>query len=232
MTIPAPESTSRRTNVPVSVPLAPSALPRTDQGGDRNTRTREAILTAALSLYAAEGYGAVTMRGIANRLGFSAPAIYNYFLSKEEIFSTLQNIGLELMEEVVLTPETADPLANLRAIFGNYYAFCKANPEYFALLFVDPAAPHVTQEAPALRRMSEETNRRFSRCLESGVFADYPPARVTRLLWAFVHGHAVLRRVGAMEPEVDFAPEVRDGLDLLIAGLKAGLAPPDSAPAV
>lgn len=231
MSVPVPESTSRRAGVRSTATVPDSPRARGDQG-DRTARTREALLTAALSLYAAEGYGAVTMRGIANRMGFSAPAIYNYFLSKEEIFSTLQDIGLDLMAEVVLTPETADPLADFRAIFTNYYAFCKANPEYFALLFVDPAAPHVTQEAPALRRMSGETDRRFSRCLERGVFVDYPPARVTGLFWALVHGLAVLRRVGAMEPEVDFAPQVTAGLDLLIAGLKAGLAPPDSAPVV
>ena len=231
MSVPVPESTSRRAGVRSTATVPDTPRARGDQG-DRTARTREALLTAALSLYAADGYGAVTMRGIANRMGFSAPAIYNYFLSKEEIFSTLQDIGLDLMAEVVLTPETADPLADFRAIFTNYYAFCKANPEYFALLFVDPAAPLVTQKAPALRRMSEETDRKFSRCLERGVFADYPPARVTGLFWALVHGLAVLRRVGAMEPEVDFAPQVTAGLDLLIAGLKAGLAPPDSAPVV
>ncbi|MDO8794443.1 MAG: TetR/AcrR family transcriptional regulator [Vicinamibacterales bacterium] len=223
MTIPVPESTSRRVGArTATVPDSPRA--RGDQGA-RTARSREAILTAALALYAAEGYGAVTMRGIANRLGFSAPAIYNYFLSKEEIFSTLQDIGLDLMEEAVLTQETADPLADFRAIFTNYYAFCKANPEYFSLLFVDPAAPHVTQEVPALRRMGEETDRRFSRCLESGVFADHAPVRVPGLFWAMVHGLAVLRRVGAMEPEVDFDPQVTVGLDLLLAGLKAGVVP-------
>ena len=156
-----------------------------------------------------------------HKCGFSAPAIYNYFLSKEEIFSTLQDIGLDLMAEVVLTPETADPLADFRAIFTNYYVFCKANPEYFALLFVDPAAPLVTQEAPALQRMAAETDRRFSRCLDSGLFVDHTTVRVTGLLWALVHGLAVLRRVGAIESEADFGPQVTAGLDLLIAGLRA-----------
>ncbi len=193
---------------------------------DRNARTREAILTAALALYAAEGYGAVTMRGIAQRLGFSAPAIYNYFLSKEEIFATLQEIGLDVMAEAVLTPESDDPLADYRAIFTNYYAYSKSHPEYFALLYVDPSAPHLTYETPALKRMGEETNRRFARCIETGVFADDTPVHVPGLFWALVHGIAVLRRVNAMPPETDFDPQVTVGLDLFIAGLKAGFVPP------
>jgi AcrR family transcriptional regulator len=192
---------------------------------DRNARTREAILTAALSLYASEGYGAVTMRGIAQRLGFSAPAIYNYFLSKEEIFATLQEIGLDVMAEAVLTPETDDPLADYRAVFTNYYAYSKAHPEYFALLYVDPSAPHLTYETPALKRMMDETSRRFVRCLEAGVFADHTPENVPGLFWSLVHGIAVLRRVNALPPGADFDPQVTVGLDLLIAGLKAGLVP-------
>ena len=224
MTVPVPESTSRRAGARTNLTVPDTPRARGDQG-DRAARTREAILTAALSLYAAEGYGAVTMRGIANRLGFSAPAIYNYFLSKEEIFSTLQDIGLDLMAAAVLTSETADPLADFRAIFTNYYAFCKANPEYFSLLYVDPAAPHIMHDTPALQRMDDETNQRFSRCLESGAFADHTPIHVPGLLWALVHGIAVLRRVSAMLPEADFDSQVAVGLDLLIAGLKAGLVP-------
>lgn len=193
---------------------------------DRNARTREAILAAALSLYADEGYGAVTMRGIAQRLGFSAPAIYNYFLSKEEIFATLQEIGLEVMAEAVLTPETDDALADYRVIFTNYYEYTKAHPEYFALLYVDPSAPHLTYETPALRRMGEETNRRFARCLEAGAFADHTPVHAPGLFWALVHGIAVLRRVQAMPPDANFDLQVTVGLDLLIAGLKAGFVPP------
>ena len=223
MTIPVPESTSRRT-VPVRVSLPVSPRSRTEQG-DRGTRTREAVLTAALGLYAAEGYGAVTMRGIANRLGFSAPAIYNYFLSKEEIFSTLQDIGLDLMASTVLTPETDAPLADFRSIFANYYAFCGEHPAYFSLLYVDPAAPHVPPTTPALLRMTEETNRRFSRCLESRVFPDDTPVHVPGLFWALVHGLAVLRRVSVMPPGPEVDMQMTVGLDLLVAGLQAGLLP-------
>lgn len=223
-----PEPTVRRSGEP----RIPALRPRSgsSEQGDRNARTREAILTAALTLYASEGYGAVTMRGIAQRLGFSAPAIYNYFLSKEEIFATLQEIGLEVMAEAVLTAETDDPLADFRAIFTNYYAYSKGHPEYFALLYVDPSAPHLTYETPALKRMGGESSRRFARCVTAGVFPSYVPDSVQGLFWALVHGIAVLRRVDAMAPETNLDPQVTVGLDLLIAGLQAGLVPPHAYP--
>ena len=224
MTVPVPESTSRRAGARTNITVPDTPRARGDQG-DRAARTREAILTAALSLYAAEGYGVVTMRGIANRLGFSAPAIYNYFLSKDEIFSTLQDIGLELLAEAVLTPETADPLADLRAIFTNYFEFSKRQPEYFALLFVDPAAPRVQHQTEALTRMMEATGWRWQRCVDGGAFPVGTAPEASGLFWAAVHGPAVLRRVQVMSPETDFDAQVMVGLDLAIAGIRAGLLP-------
>src|SRR5438132_9967396 len=90
-------------------------------------RTREAILAAAISLYRREGYGAVTMRAIAQQLGFSAPAIYNYFLSKDEIFLALQERGLQLLAQAVLSPVTDDALLDLRSMFVRYYEFTKTH---------------------------------------------------------------------------------------------------------
>ena len=224
VSFPSPETTARRV-VERRTALANAQKPPSDQNA-RNVRTREAILTAALTLYATEGYGAVTMRGIAQRLGFSAPAIYNYFLSKEEIFSTLQEIGLEIMADSVVKPDLDDPLANFRSIFTNYYGYSKAHPEYFALLYVDPSAPHVTHETPALVRMAEATSARFLTCVEKGVFPSGTPMHVPGLFWALVHGIAVLRRVSAMPPDSDLDSQVTVGLDLLIAGVHAGLIPP------
>lgn len=226
MAIPVPESTARRADrhPTLGVEEVPGGRPG---ASPRNARTREAILTAALSLYAAEGYGAVTMRAIANRLGFSAPAIYNYFLSKEEIFATLQGIGLELMAREVLTPGTEDALADFLAIFRNYYGFSKTQPEYFALLYVDPSAPQVTSESPGLVHMAEDTGRRFARCVAEGVFPAGTSENVPGLFWALVHGLAVLRRVQAV-PALDTEPQVEAGLRLLVESIRAGFLLPDS----
>jgi len=220
----SPETTARRV-VERRTTLAHAHQPPSDPNA-RNIRTREAVLTAALTLYATEGYGAVTMRGIAQRLGFSAPAIYNYFLSKEEIFSTLQEIGLEIMADEVVKQDLDDPLANFRSIFTNYYGYSKTHPEYFALLYVDPSAPHVTHETPALVRMTEATSTRFLACVEAGVFPSCTPIHLPGLFWALVHGIAVLRRVSAAPPDVNFDSQVTVGLDLLITGVQAGLVPP------
>lgn len=72
-------------------PASPVRVPRRSRNHER---TREAILASAFQLYSRAGYAAVSMRVVAHELGCSAPSLYNYFLSKEEIFDTLRDRGL------------------------------------------------------------------------------------------------------------------------------------------
>jgi AcrR family transcriptional regulator len=48
---------------------------------------REAILSVASEVFSAEGYAAASMSHIASRLGGSKGTLYNYFKSKEELFT-------------------------------------------------------------------------------------------------------------------------------------------------
>jgi AcrR family transcriptional regulator len=188
-------------------------------------RTREAILAAAISLYRHEGYGAVTMRAIAQQLGFTAPAIYNYFLSKEEIFLALQARGLQLLADAVLTSPTDDPLADLRAIFVQYYRFTKQYREYFTLMYVDPSTPPVNPEDEALIRMSAETRKRIERCIEKGILPPDANPAASGLLWSVVHGAAVLRQLQYAAPDQNFERIALAGVEMMIAGLKNGFLP-------
>ena len=64
-------------------------MPRTARKPQLVTRTREAILDAATAVFAQQGYHAVTMKDVASAAGYTAPSLYNYFRSKEEIFAAL-----------------------------------------------------------------------------------------------------------------------------------------------
>ena len=165
------------------------------------------------------------MRAIAQQLGFSAPAIYNYFLSKEEIFLTLQERGLQLMAEAVLTPATHDPLEDLRSIFVRYYQFTKTHPEYFTLLYVDPSTPRINTEIEPLTRMTLETMARLKRCTDAGVFPANTGTTVSVVLWSNVHGAAVLRQIQEVAPNQNFDTLAVAGLDTMIAAIRAGLLP-------
>lgn len=68
-------------------------------------RTREEILLAAARVLARSGHKAVSMTDIAAEVGFTAPALYVYFDSKERIFQALvAMLGREIGETFVTAP--------------------------------------------------------------------------------------------------------------------------------
>ena len=52
-------------------------------------RTRQAILDAALDLFADKGYFGTSLRDVAAAVGVRESALYNYFASKETLFEAL-----------------------------------------------------------------------------------------------------------------------------------------------
>jgi AcrR family transcriptional regulator len=52
-------------------------------------RIREAILDAAIAVFARKGFQAATMHEIAREAGYTAPSLYNYFPGKRQIFEAL-----------------------------------------------------------------------------------------------------------------------------------------------
>jgi AcrR family transcriptional regulator len=69
-------------------------------------RTREDILMGASRAFMRSGFGAVSMADIAREVGFTAPALYAYFDSKEAIFTELlRTIWRELLETFATTPQ-------------------------------------------------------------------------------------------------------------------------------
>src|ERR1700730_2310785 len=59
--------------------------------------TQQAILQAALEIASLEGWQAVTMRRVAERIEYSPSAIYKYFEDKEAILHTLLLQGFQQM---------------------------------------------------------------------------------------------------------------------------------------
>ena len=108
--------------------------------------TKEAILTAALTLFAANGYEAVSVSQIAGRLGITKGALYRHYQNKRDIFdhilSRMEDMDLQQAKKFDL-PEKApeeDSSAYARASVQRLAEFSKAQYRYwteneFASLF-------------------------------------------------------------------------------------------------
>jgi len=77
-------------------------------------QTRQAILDAALKLFAENGYYGTSLRDIASAVGVRESALYNYFPRKEALFDALIVADTEYKAER-LAAVLEDPIADIRA---------------------------------------------------------------------------------------------------------------------
>jgi AcrR family transcriptional regulator len=78
-------------------------------------RTRQAILDAALDLFADKGYFGTSLRDVATKVGVRESALYNYFSGKEALFEALITAHRESKAEL-LAPVLEGPIADGRAL--------------------------------------------------------------------------------------------------------------------
>src|SRR5437763_15221984 len=80
---------------------------------ERSERSRAQILDTALKLFSHRGYGATSVRDIAEEAGVSKGNVYHHFPDKETIFRAL----LDQYFEVMSTPDFPFNQALARGIF-------------------------------------------------------------------------------------------------------------------
>ncbi|MEN3929479.1 TetR/AcrR family transcriptional regulator [Microvirga sp. W0021] len=67
--------------------------------GSSGVKTLETIKKAALRLIYEHGYDAMTLRGLANKVGIQQGSLYNYFKTKQELLFMLVSSHMEALTE-------------------------------------------------------------------------------------------------------------------------------------
>ncbi len=99
---------------------------------------REQILAAAGEVFLERGYEQFSMRQVAERIGYSATTIYNYFENKDDLLFAVVDQGFERFSadlQAAAESET-DPRDKLDAIGEAYVRFGLENPMYYELMFM------------------------------------------------------------------------------------------------
>lgn len=104
--------------------------------------TRQLILDATRELLLAEGPEALTMRRIAQRIEYSAPAIYVHFADKEALLRELCVTDFSVFAAAFMAvPSDTDPLERLMGFGRAYLQFAADHPAPYRLLFMTPRLP-------------------------------------------------------------------------------------------
>jgi AcrR family transcriptional regulator len=194
-------------------------------------RTR--ILDAARELFAQEGYEAVTMRKIAERIEYSPTAIYFHFRDKETLLRELVDLDFaSLAHELQKIARIADPVERLRKTGRAYVGFGFSHPNHYRLMFMTPHPADMKPEESRLQRGNpEEDAYAFLRAtvaeaIAAGRFRPEfsDPDFVSQLVWAGTHGVVSLHIAKCKDAWVDWRDPTKLAhaqIDVMIRGLEA-----------
>lgn len=174
-------------------------------------RTR--ILDAARELFVEEGYEAVTMRRIAERIEYSPTAIYFHFKDKQALLQELCDADFgALAGQFQKIANIADPIDRLRRIGRAYVEFAIAYPNHYRLMFMTPHPPGMRAADSQLARGNpEEDAYAFLRatCAEAIASGRLRPEwkdadLVSQMVWAGTHGVVSLQIAKCTDDWVDW----------------------------
>lgn len=103
-------------------------------------RIRERIIEAALAIIIEEGFSCLTMRRLGSRLHMSAPNLYNFFKSKEEIYISIVIKGFQMLHDELkkATASSSGPAEKAHAMLESYVRFGMTNKSYYDIMFTMP----------------------------------------------------------------------------------------------
>ena len=199
---------------------------------------RGEILQAARAILIEDGFeSAVTLRGLARRVGIAAPSIYPHFAGPDEV---LQAVTVETFAELGRFIAAAkvgidEPRERLLAGCRAYIAFGVSNPDLYGLLFrrnrlLRGQEPRPDSAAEPDRRDPDagpfaSLMDSVRQCIADGssVATDVLPTAVQ--LWAAMHGYVLLRGNDYQFPWPDL-----EQIEVALISSIAQLRPPETAP--
>ena len=163
-------------------------------------RRRQAIITAARQMAEAEGWDAVTIRRLADRIEYSQPVLYSHFPGKGGIIDAVAVEGFAELRLILHNAREAagSPEAALRELAGAYVAFALQHPAlYDAMFTLSTELPFGRPAAP------RELHAAFAelRGAVTPLAGGRDPETLAEVAWSALHGVATLTRTRRLRPD-------------------------------
>jgi AcrR family transcriptional regulator len=162
---------------------------------------RARLCETAMQMFADDGYDAVTLRALAEKLGCSHALPYRYFADKKEIFAAVCALGFERFAAALERAAAGvdDPEERLRVLARAYFRFALREPHAYRIMF-ELREPE--REANAEYRVKEIRSwqvllQAVELAVQAGVLAG-EPVLVAHQLWAGLHGLVSLHLAGKL----------------------------------
>ncbi len=190
---------------------------------------RQEILDAARELLVRDGYEALSMRKVADRIDYSPTAIYLHFKDKQDlVFSLCDETFARLVRELeTLKRDYPDPLLRLRKGLERYIAFGLNNPNHYVPTFLLPPPAEMSRKhLEDIRNPTSNGMRALATLRDTiadGVAAKklrkVDPDVAARAAWAALHGITSLLIAFPTFPWGDRDAVIKNVIDMVIEGL-------------
>ncbi|HEY4658927.1 MAG TPA: TetR/AcrR family transcriptional regulator [Gemmatimonadaceae bacterium] len=177
---------------------ARSATPSLARREREKAETRRLILGTARALFTRGGYHNTTMRRIADRIGYTATAIYHHFADKESLMLELcAGDFRELGRALTSIGRVADPIERIRQMGRAYVRFALEHPEQFRFMFLIERPMPGPEEVHRLDPGEDGYQFLLGSVREAMAQGRFRPEFrdpdvVAQSLWAAVHGIATI----------------------------------------
>lgn len=187
-------------------PAQPEPSASTKRRDRERQQMRTRLLAAARDIAAADGWNAVTIRRIANKLEYAAPILYQHFASKESLLVELMMVGFAELSDRLSVAAQAPAQERLAAMAEAYWTFAFASPELYQAMNGMDGVPFGTAETPPEARAAFRTFRLALQSIAEAQGADLAdPTGAVDTLWAFLHGCVSLAMAGRVAGGVERA---------------------------
>ncbi len=182
-------------------------------------------MDAAREMFVAEGYANVSMRKIADKIGYSATTIYLYFKDKTDLVHQIcEQTFARLAQNIKAIQQLSDnPLEKLRSGLREYVHFGLQHPSQYEIVFIVPLPVDPEKDF-------EETNGKVAfdtmrvvvaECVSSKLLKNDDVELISQTLWAGIHGITSLLIQHGGFPFVERERLIDSVIETLIRGIKA-----------
>ncbi|MGA7523685.1 MAG: TetR/AcrR family transcriptional regulator [Acidobacteriaceae bacterium] len=193
---------------------------------ERKQKLRGEILAAASKMFADRGYEAVTLRAIAQQIGYTHAVIYQHFPDKRHILAELsrETIGLMIQNFDAIAARHPRPKERLFATSRGLIQFCTTHPQQFRNVFFGPENRDGIRAGQYINDLGAPLFQRFIQLFFEVARDEGLPGRrdivVAHTWWYTIFGLAMLMVIQGVVPDL---PDQTLVVEQTIATLWAGV---------
>jgi len=153
--------------------------------------TRANILEASLEIVKEDGWQALSMRKIADKIEYTAPIIYEYFANKEGILLELtrKGNGILLQELKDAKARFENPEQQLEAMWIAYWDFAFKHTQLYQLMFgVDMSCCDMIKSLPEAEAARKIIWENIIEIMENDQPEEDNVCRKYYTFWSIIHG--------------------------------------------